>query len=313
MTTPVLTTLDLTSGKIINLPSPSAAGDAAPKSYVDATAQGLLPKQSAQWATAAVLPNTPTYNNGAGTLTAGGNAAIVVDGGNPVVGDRVLVKNQASAFQNGIYQVTTVGSGGAPWVITRSSDALTSAELVGAFLVIEQGTQANQQWMNTNSVASSTAGITIGTTAITWTLQSGPNAITTSGASNPVTITGSVLTYGTAAVAVGGTGQITPGAARGTSGLGAATVAPSGGGSGGVVSIAAAGIGTKVTANIGDGATTAFVIAHNLGTQLVTVAVLPHAGGNAVLVDWNPNDSNHVTVTFGAAPAAGAYDIVITG
>ena len=92
------------------------------KAYVDSVANGLDVKASVRVATAAALAAS-TYNNGNGTLTANANAALVVDGVTLVVNDRVLVKDQSSAPQNGFYKVTNTGSGGAAWVLTRTPDA----------------------------------------------------------------------------------------------------------------------------------------------------------------------------------------------
>jgi hypothetical protein len=77
-------------------------------------------------ATTGALPNTPTYSSG--VLTAGANAALAAqDGVTLSAGDRILVKNQASAEQNGIYVVTSIGSSGAPWMLTRATDADTAS------------------------------------------------------------------------------------------------------------------------------------------------------------------------------------------
>jgi len=113
------------------------------------------------------------------------------------------------------------------------------------------------------------------------------------------------------AVAGGGTGQATAVGARGTSGLGAHAVAPSGAGSGGVVSLSALGIASGVTALIGDAATTAFAINHNLGTKNVIVQVRDRTSGAIVITDIVTTSVNIVTVTFSSAPAASAYDVVI--
>ena len=79
------------------------------KSYVDAVANGLDVKTSVRVATTGNLSGT--YNNGNGTITAGSNGAISVDGVTLSVNDRVLVKDQTTQTQNGFYKVTT-GSGG---------------------------------------------------------------------------------------------------------------------------------------------------------------------------------------------------------
>jgi hypothetical protein len=85
----------------------------AVKQYVDTVAQGLNAKPAVKVATTTVLP-TVTYSNGTAgvgaTLTASANGILTIDGVATVLGDRILIKNQASGFQNGIYTVTTEGT-----------------------------------------------------------------------------------------------------------------------------------------------------------------------------------------------------------
>lgn len=163
----------ITGGTISGLPTPSLASEAATKSYVDGSVTGANLHPPVVAATAAVLPNSPTYSNGASgvgaTLTAGSNAAIVVDGVSPVLNDRILVKDQAAGLQNGIYTVTTVGSGAAAWVLTRATDIDTAASgeiALGAFASTLGGT------VNIGRVyqlgAPTPASITVGTTALTF-------------------------------------------------------------------------------------------------------------------------------------------------
>ncbi len=126
-------------------------------------------RESVYATTFTVLPNTPTYANGSSgvgaTLTAGGNAALLVDGVNPPLGARVGVVNQAAGLQNGIYVVTATGSGSARWVLTRSTDADTSAEMVlGMYFFTEQGTNNSGDGF----VLTTTGAIVIGTTALTF-------------------------------------------------------------------------------------------------------------------------------------------------
>ena len=142
------------------------------KSYVDAVANGLDVKASVRVATTANLSGT--YNNGNGTITAGSNGAISVDGVTLSVNDRVLVKDQTTQTQNGFYKVTATGSGGAAFVLTRTPDADAASELTGgAFTFVEEGT-ANAD----NGYVLTTNGTpTLGTTAITFEQFSGAGQI----------------------------------------------------------------------------------------------------------------------------------------
>lgn len=81
--------------------------------------------QAVKWATNAALPSN-TYLNGTGgvgaTITEIGNGALSVDGNSPAVGDRILIKNEGTQINNGIYTVTATGSGIAVFVLTRALD-----------------------------------------------------------------------------------------------------------------------------------------------------------------------------------------------
>ena len=91
-------------------------------------------------ATTGALPAV-TYNSGAGTLTADANGALPAqDGVTLAAGDALLVKNQASSFQGGIYDVTQVGDGGTPFILTRRGDANAAVELRDATVIVEGGT-----------------------------------------------------------------------------------------------------------------------------------------------------------------------------
>jgi len=113
------------------------------KAYVDQVAQGLDVKGSVRAATTADL--SATYSNGSSgigaTLTAGSNGAIVVDGVSLSVNDRILVKDQSTGAQNGIYTVTTQGDGSTAFVLTRATDVDEPDEFSGgAFVFVEEGT-----------------------------------------------------------------------------------------------------------------------------------------------------------------------------
>jgi hypothetical protein len=118
---------------------------------------------------------TATYANGTAglnaTLTNSGTlAALEIDGVALSVSDRVLVKDQTTGFQNGVYTVTTVGSGAIAWVLTRATDFDVSADIVlGSLFFVSAGTtNSNRYYYCTNSSA-----VTVGTTAITFALGAG--------------------------------------------------------------------------------------------------------------------------------------------
>ena len=143
-----------------------------PKSYVDSVANGLDVKASVRVATTANL--VATYHNGNGTLTANANGAIAIDGVTLTTNDRILVKNQTTAAQNGFYKVTTTGGGSAAYVLTRTPDADAASELnPGAFTFVEEGS-ANQ---DNGFVMSTNGAITLGSTVITFEQFSGAGQI----------------------------------------------------------------------------------------------------------------------------------------
>ena len=147
------------------------------KSYVDSVANGLDVKKSVRVATTAAL--SATYNNGAGTLTASANAAIVIDGVTLSTGDRVLVKDfdgssTPTHVANGFYKVTNTGGESATFVLTRTPDADAASELTpGAFTFVEQGTDN----ADNGYVLTTDGSVTLGTSAITFEQFSGAGQI----------------------------------------------------------------------------------------------------------------------------------------
>jgi len=136
---------------------PASSMQAATKQYVDTVASGLSPKAACR----------------VSTTVAGGNITLsgtqTIDGVAVVAGNRVLVKNQTSSLQNGIY-VCAAGA----W--SRATDADSWAELVSAFVFIEEGTDlADTGWTCTVN-----SGGTLGVTAVTWVQFSGSATFTAS-------------------------------------------------------------------------------------------------------------------------------------
>lgn len=159
MTVPTGKTLSITD-------APTAAAHAANKGYVDARVNGLSWKDSVNWATAGALPANTYANGTAGvgaTLTATANGALSVDGNAVTAGERLLVKNEATGANNGIYTVTQAGTAGTPYILTRTVDADETADLENASVFIAGGaTLADTMWTQNATVT------TIGTTAQSW-------------------------------------------------------------------------------------------------------------------------------------------------
>lgn len=134
----------MTGALILNTSSPSTDLQSASKGYVDSVA-GTLNIQTACLVGTTANLNAVYANGTAGvgaTLTNNGAlAAFSVDVVSPAINSRVLVKDQSSQVQNGIYTLTTVGSGAVAWVLTRSTDFDTPSEItVGDYVVVSTGT-----------------------------------------------------------------------------------------------------------------------------------------------------------------------------
>jgi hypothetical protein len=190
----------------------------ATKQYVDTVATTGIHYHSAVYVES---PNTAgnlnaTYNQpgGAGvgvgaTLTnAGTQVALTIDGVLTTVGMRVLIYNQTSAFQNGIYTVTVVGTASTNWVLTRATDADTYSPISptglgggDAFFVQAGTTGAGETY-----VCSNTGVIVFGTTAITFVQISSAQVYS---AGTGLTLTGTQFSISNTAVTAGAYGSAT--------------------------------------------------------------------------------------------------------
>lgn len=180
----------------INLPANPTTTTQAPAdnstkiattAYVDNAVLGQRNKEAVKYASIAALP-TVVYANGSSgvgaTITAVGFGAISLDSNTPSINDRVLIKNQASDFQNGIYVVTTVGAVAALFVLTRATDFDQASDIqTGDTVFVTAGsTLANTTWTY-NGIDSPT----MGTTSLTFVQAAGPGSYT---AGNGIAITG---------------------------------------------------------------------------------------------------------------------------
>ena len=213
--------VSLNSQKITNLADPTADADAANKGYVDGVAQGLDVKDS--------VVATTTAN---GTLASAFANGQTIDGVSLSTNDRILIKDQSTQTENGIY---TVNASGAP---TRADDLATGADAAGAFVFIEQGTvNAENGFVCTSNKGSAV----VGTNNLVFSQFSGAGQIT---AGNGLEKSGNTLSAdlksngglviesaeiavdlaassitGTLAIGDGGTGATTASAARTALGL----------------------------------------------------------------------------------------------
>jgi hypothetical protein len=311
-------TPDATANKLVQR-------DGSGNANVDAARQGLDVKQSVRVATTAAI-----------NLSSELEAGDVIDGVTLVAGDRVLVKNQGTAAENGIY--VAVASGAA----SRSSDANGTADTgelkPGTFTFVEEGTTNSDKGF----VVSTNGTITVGSSAIAWTQFSGAgsfvagdgisqsgNTINVNVVSDRTAITGdavdisanyvgqsSITTLGTittgvwngtdVAVADGGTGASDAANARLNLGIktsaGAVTTTTST-----LARVAAQACAASA------GGTSTTTVTHNFNTLDVSVQIVEVSTGATVYGDVLRSNADTISVTLLGTITAGDYRIVVTG
>ena len=257
------TDIDLQSvSKVVNVPTPTAAGDAVPKSYVDSAVEGLAWKDSARVSTQGNID-----------LSAPG---ATIDGVTMASQDRFLVRSQTTASQNGIYVWN-----GASSAATRSLDASTFAELEQAVISIEEGTDADSSFRQTE------VNGTIDVSDVVW------GAFGTSAPSASESTAG-IAELATQAETDAGTDDariVTPLKLNTWSG------APK-----------------RYAASFGDGSATSYTITHNLATRDITVAIYSNSGSyDEIECDVEHTTINTVTLVFATAPTSNQFRAVVLG
>ena len=308
----------------ISVATPTADGHAATKGYVDAARSGLDVKQSVRAATTGPITLATGLENG-DTLDTTVTLA---------TGDRVLVKDQSTASENGIYVVNATG---AP---TRATDFDSNAEVTpGAFTFVEEGTvNADSGWVLTNN-----GTVNVGVTGLTFAQFSGAGQITAGagltktgntidavGTSNRITVNAdsidiastyvgqtSITTLGTVAtgtwsattIAVnkGGTNATTESGAR--TNLASATSEATGRTTS---TPALARVAKQGCAASSTGVSTT-TVTHNFGTTDVNVQIYEVSTGATVIGDVTRSNGNTLSVVLYGTIAANDYTIVVVG
>ena len=265
--------LDAGTYKITNLADPTSSQDAATKYYVDGVAQGLAVMGSVRMATEGPIDITANASGGVGGVNSIAN------------GDRVLVKSQTDATENGIYIYNS--STQRLVLSTLPSDTVKR----GSYTLVTEGTYAAQGWVVT--------GYTAG--ASTWTQFSAAGEYS---AGNGIDITGSLISA-----------VVNTAAGMALDAYGIAINAGSGlefdGSTGALKVTGFATLVSKFSGNVGNGTLTSIPVTHGLGTKDVQVSVYEVLSGDEVIVDITRTSNNVVTLGFAVAPTTNAYRVVV--
>lgn len=288
--TPPTGAISMGTQVVSNVAAPVVATDAANKGYVDATATGLDFKDAVRVASTANV-----------TVS---SAPSTIDGVTLSSGDRILLKNQTAGAENGIYTFASAGA-----ALTRATDADTSSEVTsGMYVVVTAGTaNANTAW-----VLSTSGSITLGTTALTFTLFSSGAGSSVTGTTNRITVTSGQVdiasTYaGQATITTLGT--ITTGVWNGSN----IPVANGGTGSSNAAGAKTAlGFMTRATATLGNGSSTSLTFAHGLGQDAI-IQVRDATTNSVVDCEIVMADATNATLIFAVAPATNGIKAVAIG
>lgn len=252
---------DLGNSKLTSVADPSTGTDGANKQYVDNFVNGLAFKEEVRAATTTNGTLASAYANGSS-----------VDGVTLATGDRVLLKNQTTQTENGIY---TVNASGAP---TRAVDADSATDLNQATVrVVDGTTNANTQWTQT------TKNPTVGTDNIVFATSGGGSAYSAGNGLTLTSTTFSVNADGTSIIADGTSTRINP---------------------------AYSGLAKRYAADCA-ATTNPQTFTHNLGTLDIVASVVLKSTGEIVFASVTAATTNTVSVDFGGAPTSAQYRVVI--
>lgn len=293
--TPLSTGGGTMTGTLTLAGDPTQAQQAATKAYVDSIATGLSIKTSARAGTTGAL--SAAYDNGTagvGATLTGTEALPVIGGVTLNVADRVLVKNQSSALENGVYVVTQSTS---PFILTRATDFDATSEIeAGDAFFIGEGTLASTQWVMT-----SPGSITVGTSAIAFTQFGGPSTLSagTGIAINSNTISNIGVT------SIAGSSNIAVSASTGSTTVSFTGILPVANGGTGAGSFTA---GTYLKGN----GTSAFTTESTVPVADIS-GTLPVSKGGTGQVSWTPNTVLYASgATALSSIVAGATGTVLT-
>jgi hypothetical protein len=324
-----LTGFDANSQPIINVADPSSAQHAATKAYVDSMSAGL------RWKDPVVVASTAN-------VTVSNPGTAVFDGITLSNGDRVLLKDQTTAAENGIYVFN-----GSASAMTRATDANTATKLGSATVFVSRGsTNADRgytqtaevstldtdsvTWVQFNAGAVYTAdgnGLELSSTTFSLELDGGTLSKSSSGLRLATGIAGAGLAYNASALDV----QVGSGLEISSDAVRIAAAAAGSGLTGGAGSALAVGQGTGITVNaddvavdtavvvrkystsIGNGSNTSIAVTHNLGTKDITWSLRTIADDSFVITDGVATDTNTLTLTFATAPTTNQYKIIVHG
>lgn len=294
MATKVSNGLDLQNQKIINVGDPSANTDVANKQYVDGVARGLEWHQHVR--------AVPTTNI---TIASPGTTA---DGVTLAAGDRLLLINQSTGSENGIWTWNASGS-----TLVRPADyAPAQVFTKGSVTVtVTEGTvSADKVYTMTTD-----GTVTVDSTATAWAQVGGGSSYTAGNGLQLIGSAFSVLANGSS-IDVSASGVKIASAAAGAGLTESSGVLAVGAGTGVTVNANDVAVDTavvvrKFAANIGDGSTNPLVVTHSLGTTDVTVALYEVSTNDAVIADITDRATNTVTLTFATTPTTNQYRIVV--